>query len=108
MDKRQIFLTAAALCLNMSISAQSVNLQNVTVKQALNKLQQTCGYSFVYEAKDLNTSKRVSVNASNCAEAIGQVLIGQGVTYTLKGKMSLFQRLLSSIKALSRWETSDV
>ena len=47
MDKRQIFLTAAALCLNMSISAQSVNLQNVTVKQALNKLQQTCGYSFV-------------------------------------------------------------
>ena len=50
-DKRQIFLTAAALCLNMSISAQSVNLQNVTVKQALNKLQQTCGYSFVYEAK---------------------------------------------------------
>lgn len=38
MDKRQIFLTAAALCLNMSISAQSVNLQNVTVKQALNKL----------------------------------------------------------------------
>ena len=86
MDKRQIFLTAAALCLNMSISAQSVNLQNVTVKQALNKLQQTCGYSFVYEAKDLNTSKRVSVNASNCAEAIGQVLIGQGVTYTLKGK----------------------
>lgn len=86
MDKKQIFLTAAALCLNMSISAQSVNLQNVTVKQALNKLQQTCGYSFVYEAKDLNTSKRVSVNASNCAEAIGQVLRGQGVTYTLKGK----------------------
>lgn len=86
MDKRQIFLTAAALCLNMSISAQSVNLQNVTVKQALNKLQQTCGYSFVYEAKDLNTSKRVSVNASNSAEAIGQVLRGQGVTYTLKGK----------------------
>ena len=53
MDKRQIFLTAAALCLNMSISAQRENLQNVTVKQALNKLQQTCGYSFVYEAKDL-------------------------------------------------------
>ena len=86
MDKRQIFLTAAALCLNMSISAQSVNLQNVTVKQALNKLQQTCGYSFVYEAKDLNTNKRISVNASNCAEAIGQVLRGQGVTYTLDGK----------------------
>ena len=86
MDKKQIFLTAAALCLNMSISAQSVNLQNVTVKQALNKLQQTCGYSFVYEAKDLNTSKRVSVNASNCAEAIVQVLKGQGVTYTMKGK----------------------
>lgn len=86
MDKKQIFLTAAALCLNMSMSAQSVNLQNVTVKQAFNKLQQTCGYSFVYEAKDLNTSKRVSVNATNCAEAIGQVLKGQGVTYTLKGK----------------------
>ena len=96
MDKRQIFLTAAALCLNMSISAQSVNLQNVTVKQALNKLQQTCGYSFVYEAKDLNTSKRVSVNASNCAEAIGQVLRGQGVTYTLKGKNVIISK--ASIK----------
>ena len=76
--KRQMFLTAAALCLNMSISAQSVNMQNVTVKHALSKLQQSCGYSFVYEAKDLNTNKRVSINASNCAEAIRQVLHAQG------------------------------
>lgn len=84
--KKQMLFTAAALCFTMGISAQNVNMQNVTVKQALSKLQQTCGYSFVYEAKDLNTNKRVSVNASNCAEAIEQVLANQGVTYTLKGK----------------------
>ena len=84
--KKQMLLTAAALCFNMGITAQNVNMQNVTVKQALNKLQQNCGYSFVYEAKDLNTNKKVSVNASSCAEAIEQVLNGQNVSYTIKGK----------------------
>ena len=100
--KRQMFLTAAALCLNMSISAQSVNMQNVTVKQALSKLQQSCGYSFVYEAKDLNTNKRVSVNASNCAEAIGQVLKGQGVTYTLQGKNVIISKVANKKHAIQQ------
>lgn len=100
--KRQMFLTAAALCLNMSISAQSVNMQNVTVMQALSKLQQSCGYSFVYEAKDLNTNKRVSVNASNCAEAIGQVLKGQGVTYTLQGKNVIISKVANKKHAIQQ------
>ena len=52
------------------MAAQSVNMTNVTVKQALAQLQQNCGYSFVYEVNDLNTNKRVSVKADNCEEAL--------------------------------------
>lgn len=91
-----MLLTAAALCFNMGITAQNVNMQNVTVKQALNKLQQNCGYSFVYEAKDLNTNKKVSVNATNCTEAIEQVLNGQNVAYTIKGKNVIIAKKTTS------------
>ena len=66
------------------MAAQSVNMTNVTVKQALAKLQQNCGYSFVYEVNDLNTNKRVSVKADNCEEALTQLLHEPGVRLVLR------------------------
>ena len=74
------------------MAAQSVNMTNVTVKQALAQLQQNCGYSFVYEVNDLNTNKRVSVKADNCEEALAQLLHEQGVSYTMKGKTVIISK----------------
>ena len=64
-QKKQVLLSIILLCFCIGMAAQSVNMTNVTVKQALAKLQQNCGYSFVYEVNDLNTNKRVSVKADN-------------------------------------------
>lgn len=96
MTTKHYLLTAAALCFNMGLMAQSISMQNVTVKQAFKKIQQSCGYSFVYETKDLDTNKKVSINASNCTKAIDQVLGGQNVTYTIKDKQVIISRKKSA------------
>lgn len=90
--KRLFLVTAATLSLNLSMTAQSVRMQNATVKQAIKRIQQTCGYSFVYEANDLNTDKRVNINADNCQDAVKQVLEGQGVKYNINGKTVIISK----------------
>lgn len=89
---KQFLLTATALCFSLMVSAQGVNLGNVTVKQALSQLQHKCGYSFVYEVNDLNTNKRVNVKAESCEDAIAQVLKGQNVSYVIKDKNVIISR----------------
>lgn len=91
-QKKQVLLSTILLCFSIGMAAQSVNMTNVTVKQALAQLQQNCGYSFVYEVNDLNTNKRVSVKADNCEEALAQLLREQGVSYTMKGKTVIISK----------------
>lgn len=91
-QKKQVLLSTILLCFCIGMAAQSVNMTNVTMKQALAQLQQNCGYSFVYEVNDLNTNKRVSVKADNCEEALAQLLHEQGVSYTMKGKTVIISK----------------
>lgn len=91
-QKKQVLLSIILLCFCIGMAAQSVNMTNVTVKQALAQLQQNCGYSFVYEVNDLNANKRVSVKADNCEEALAQLLHEQGVSYTMKGKTVIISK----------------
>ena len=65
--------------------AQSIQLKlnNVTVKKAMTELKQKSGYSFVYETSDVDTNKKVSVDAENAKDAIAQILKGQNVTYEI-------------------------
>ena len=91
-QKKQVLLSIILLCFCIGMAAQSVNMTNVTVKQALAQLQQNCGYSFVYEVNDLNTNKRVSVKADKCEEALAQLLHEQGVSYTMKGKTVIISK----------------
>lgn len=85
----------ALLCLNAGIFAQSVslNLGNVSVKEAMNKVKDTSGYSFVYSKGDIDTGKKVSVKAQQLDEAIRQILDGQNVTYEIKGKNIIIKRI---------------
>ena len=74
--------------------AQSIQLKlnNVTVKKAMTELKQKSGYSFVYETSDVDTNKKVSVDAENAKDAIAQILKGQNVTYEIQGKNVVIQR----------------
>ena len=84
-----IMLTVGACCWAQSIL---LKLNNVTVKKAMTELKQKSGYSFVYETSDLDTNKKVNVDAENAKDAIAQILQGQNVTYEIQGKNVVVQR----------------
>lgn len=88
MNLKKYLLLSAVLSCNLMAFSQGLNirLQNVSVKKAMTELKQQSGYSFVYEGSDINVTKTVSVNAGNLEQAIAQILEGQNVTYTIKGK----------------------
>lgn len=96
MNCKKNFLLAAAFacCVNVSLFAQnvSINLKNVTVKRAMTELRQKSGYSFVYEAGDLDTRRKVTVKAGTVGEAVRQILGSQNVTYSIKDKNIVVRR----------------
>ena len=105
--RKGLFVTAFLLCLNLSMAAQSVSLQmkGVTVKKAMSELRQKSGYSFVFEAGDLDMQKVVSVNAKNVRQAIDQILHGQNLSYEIKGKNIIVSKSLS--QNTQRPQTAD-
>ena len=87
MIKKFLFISTLLLSASLSAIAQKVNvdLPQTTVKQAISELK-TQGYSFVYQVGDLDTGKRISVNATSLQSAVEQILAGQNVTYKINGK----------------------
>ncbi|MEI7501701.1 MAG: SusC/RagA family TonB-linked outer membrane protein [Paludibacter sp.] len=64
----------------------TLNLNNVSVKEALEALKSNGGYSYWFDAKDLDISKKTSINVVN--KSIDEVLVlvfkGQKVDYKIK------------------------
>lgn len=101
--KRAILLVSALLVLNTQASAQRVtmNVQNVTVKQAMNALKKSSGFTFVFSSSDINTNRKVTVEANNedIASIVRQILKGQPqVSYEIQGKRIIIKRKNSAIE----------
>lgn len=99
---KAILVASAALCLNLSVFSQNITLKtgNVTVKEAMEQLKKSSGYSFVFSSVDVNTQKRVSVSVQNVSieEAVKQILAGQqGLNYEVKGKKIIIQKVSNSV-----------
>lgn len=97
---KAILVASAALCLNLSAFSQNVSfsVQNVTVKEAMEQLKKTSGYSFVFSSSDVDTSKKVSVSGQNSSiqDIIQQILQGQnGLDYEIQGKKIIVKRQLT-------------
>lgn len=98
---KAMLVASAALCLNLSAFSQNITLKtdNVTVKEAMEQLKKSSGYSFVFSSVDVNTQKRVSVSVQNASieEAVKQILAGQqGLNYEVKGKKIIVQKKAQS------------
>ena len=93
---KAIFVAGALCCLNLTVAAQymALKIKQVTVKQAMVQLKNTTGYSFVYEAGDVDTKRVVSVAATNLNTAVRQILSGQNLTYEIQGKNIVVHRAL--------------
>ena len=89
-SKKAICVALACCCLSGTAFAQHVSLtmNNVTVKQAMDALKKQSGYSFVFSSEDVDTKKKVSVDAEDqkVEDVVRQILDGQSVTYEIKGK----------------------
>lgn len=87
-DKRKLLSALLVLSGCVTTLAQNVQLRlnNVSVRTAMTELKQKSGYSFVYEGTDINTTKKVNVNATTLRQAVDQILEGQQVSYEIKDK----------------------
>lgn len=88
MNKKKVFLAALILSGNLGIFAQSLTLRlsHVTVSKAMTELRKQSGYSFVFEGGDVDTRRRVTVDAKSVRQAADQILASQDVSYTIQGK----------------------
>ena len=98
---KAMLVASAALCFNLSTFAQDISLKinNVTVKEAMEQLKKTSGYSFVFSSNDINTKQRISVSAEDATieEVVKQILKGQkGIDYEIQGKKIVLKRKASS------------
>ena len=102
MNKKKLISMLLALSVSLSGMAQALQLKlnNVTVKKAMTELKQKSGYSFVYEANDMQTEKKVSVDANTLKDAIDQILKGQDVKYEVKGKNIVVSKTANPSKAI--------
>lgn len=102
--KKAIFVVMAMLCLNFSSAfaqAVSLKMEEVSVKEAMTQLKNKSGYSFVYEVGDLDTKRKVNVNATQLLDAVSQILEGQNVSFEIRDKnivVSKMRRMLLRVR----------
>ena len=89
--------------MNVSVVAQkvSLNVNNVTVKQAIEQLQKNSGYAFVFSSADVNTAKTVSVNANQqeLGTVVRQILAGQNLDFEIQGKQIIVRKAAAAAQA---------
>ncbi|MBJ6144861.1 TonB-dependent receptor [Hymenobacter sp. BT559] len=70
--------------------SQSITLveRNVPLSQALKKIEQLSGYTFLYNTQMVQAARPVTLNLQHAtlAEALNQVFAGQALTYTIEDK----------------------
>lgn len=101
---KAVFIASAALCLNLSAFSQNISfsVKDATVKEAMEQLKKSSGYSFVFSSSDVDTNKRVSISSQNSSikDIVKQILQGQsGLDYEIQGKKIIIKKL--SVKASS-------
>lgn len=97
---KAMLIASTAFCFNLSAYSQDISLKanNITVKEAMEQLKKTSGYSFVFSSNDVDTKQRISVSADNATldEVVKQILSGQpGVGYEIQGKKIVIKKIQS-------------
>jgi len=72
----------------------TLHVKEVSVKTAMETLKEKNGYSFVFESKDVDTKKIISVALQNkpIDDVVKQILQGQDLSYEIKGKNIIIKK----------------
>lgn len=75
------------LCATVCGQGITLDLSRVTVKEAMEILKKEYGYSFVFEAADVDTQRSISVSLRDASvdEAVTRIIQGQALSYDIKG-----------------------
>ena len=98
----RLLLGVAALLACCYASAQSLQLRKdkISVKEAMDLITQTTGYSFIYASSDIDMTAVVKLHADNLEQAVSQTLGGQQRSFTISG--CLFREQPCTSKAAPR------
>lgn len=88
MKKKLGLFTLLLLCWCTLIQAQNVslNLKNVTVKEALEAVRKQTGKSFFFNVNDVNMNQRITMNIKDesLEKVLALILEGQQLNYEIK------------------------
>lgn len=94
--KKAICVALVVFCLHFTAFSQNINLNlnNVTVKKAMETLKEENGYSFVFASGDIDTQKviRVKVKNGTIDQVVKQILQEQPASYEIKNKNIIVQK----------------
>ena len=90
------------------IKSISVQLSDVSLKEAMNRIESVSGYSFFYDENDIDLSARVSLSASNesLIDVLDAMLKSTGLTYEIS-KNQIVLYAISSENNNSTLSSSD-
>lgn len=94
--KKAICVALVVFCLHFTAFSQNINLNlnNVTVKKAMETLKEENGFSFVFASGDIDTQKviRVKVKNGTIDQVVKQILQEQPASYEIKNKNIIVQK----------------
>lgn len=95
--KKILFLLMFLCTVCITASAQQVtfSVRNVSVKTAMQRFYKTTGYAFVYYSQDVDTRKKVTIEAKDepIETVVRQILKGQSVEFEISGKSILVRKV---------------
>lgn len=105
--KKAVMLCIAVVCFHVTVMAQNITMKasGITVKQAIEELQQKSGYSFVFSNSVLNTNRKVNIDLKNAGvdKAVRQIIKGQdGLDYEIQGKTIVIKKASATAPAATK------
>lgn len=99
MKIKTILIVACLLLCHITLFCQNItlNLKQVTVKEAMETLKNKYNYSFVFEVRDVDVEKIISIVLQNASidKVIQQIIQGQALSYNIKGNNIILRKVTS-------------
>ena len=96
------FYAGSAFAQNEKVS---LNRQQAKTIQVLNDIEKQTNYLFVYDKKNVDTNRAISINASNqtVAAVLQQLFAGTDVTYQMEGNNIVLTRQTATGTQQTSW-----
>jgi len=100
---KKSFLVSCLLFFQVVLLGQNITmkLENITVKEAMEVLKNKYSYSFVFEVRDVDVKKIISLSLDNAPieEAIQQIIQGQDLSYNIRENNIVLKKIIPSATA---------